>query len=105
MLTLAIAFVLGCLCALGAFGVVMLARKPLGGARLPRPVRVVSCVASGMIGRQVTELWALARERGLAVGVVEMAHGTYGLEVSGSVYAKAPQAREAINRASKPLAC
>ncbi len=105
MLTLAIAFVFGCLCALGAYGLVALARKPLASRKPLVGARQASYIATGMIGRQVTGLWALARERGLAVGVVSLAHGTYGLEVSGSVYAKGPQAREAIDRASKLLAC
>jgi hypothetical protein len=105
MFTITMVFVLGCLCAAGAYGLVVLARRPLRGAARPAwmgpaVVREASMLVTGMQGRQATQLWADGKVRGLTVGLVALAHGTYGLEVAGSVYGKAPQAREALDRAT-----
>ncbi len=93
-MSLVIAFVLGCVVAIAVAG--LLASK---GKRAPQaPKGLVR--ARGMQGRQATQLWQAACERGLAACVVVLAEGTYGVIIAGRVYGGAPQAREAIDRAT-----
>ncbi len=88
---------------LGAYGLVVLARKRLAGPSKPQAPQASPrglTTARGMQGRQARQLWQAACGRGVPACVIVLAGGTYGVIIAGRVYGGAPQTREAIDRAT-----
>ncbi len=104
MFTLFIAFVCGCLFTLAVDCVLVLVCRRRA-VRKPQAARVASYLIAGMGPRQATQLWTAGAARGLAVRLVGMAHGTFGLEVNGTVCRTMAEAQNALRWAAVAQAC